>query len=62
MSGNTLRWGILGTAQIARKNWRAIQDSGNSTIVAVASRELERSRKVIAACQAQGPVETVPDG
>ena len=60
MSGNTLRWGILGTAQIARKNWRAIRDSGNP-IVAVASRELKRSRQFIAECQAEVPFETVPE-
>jgi predicted dehydrogenase len=59
VSGNKLRFGILGTAQISRKNWRAIRDSGNS-IVAVASRDLERSRKFIAECQAEVPFETVP--
>jgi predicted dehydrogenase len=60
MSLNTLRWGILGTAQIARKNWRAIRDSGSS-IVAVASRDLDRSCKFIAECQAEVPFETVPE-
>ena len=33
------RWGIIGTANIARKNWKAIRNSGNSTLVAVASRD-----------------------
>src|SRR5438105_2549730 len=61
MIGKALRWGILGTAQIARKNWRAIHDSGNSTIVAVASRDLERSRRFIAECQAEVAFETVPE-
>jgi predicted dehydrogenase len=60
MTGNKLRWGILSTAQIARKNWKAIRNTGNSTIVAVASRELERSRRFIAGCQADVPLETAP--
>ena len=60
MNEDALRWGILGTAQIARKNWRAIRDSGNS-LVAVASRDLERSRRFIAECQAEAPFETVPE-
>ena len=60
MSASKLRWGILGTAQIARKNWKAIQLSGNSTVVAVASRDAERARRFIAECQAQAPMEAVP--
>jgi predicted dehydrogenase len=55
-----LRWGILGTAQIARKNWKAIQLSGNSTVAAVASRDEQRSRRFIADCQAEAPMEVVP--
>ena len=55
-----LRWGILGTAQIARKNWRAIQNSGNATVAAVASRNLERSRQFIQECQAEAPMSIVP--
>jgi len=55
-----LRWGIMGTANIARKNWKAIQLTGNSTVAAVASRDLERSRRFIAECQAEAPVESVP--
>ncbi len=45
------RWGILGTANIARKNWKAIHNSGNSTLVAVASRDAGRSQKFIDECQ-----------
>lgn len=60
MSERKIRWGILGTANIARKNWKAIQLSGNSTVAAVASRDLERSRKFIAECQAQAPMESEP--
>jgi predicted dehydrogenase len=54
-------WGILGTANIARKNWQAIQLSGNSTAAAVASRNLDRSRNFIADCQAQAPMENQPE-
>ena len=57
---NKLRWGILGTAGIARKNWRAIRDSGNSVVTAVASRDAARSLKFIAECQRENPAETSP--
>jgi predicted dehydrogenase len=60
MSEGKIRWGILGTANIARKNWKAIQLTGNSTVTAVASRDLERSRGFIAECQAQAPMENKP--
>jgi predicted dehydrogenase len=55
-----LRWGILSTAGIGRKNWRAIRDSGNNLVTAVASRDLERARKFIAECQKAAPAESVP--
>lgn len=61
MSERKIRWGILGTANIAHKNWQAIRLSGNSTVTGVASRELERSRKFIAECQAQVPMECEPE-
>jgi predicted dehydrogenase len=50
----------MGTANIARKNWKAVQLTGNATIVAVASRDLERSRQFIAECQAEAPIDAVP--
>jgi predicted dehydrogenase len=50
----------MGTAQIARKNWRSIRNSGNGTVVAVASRDRERSRQFIRECQAEAPMETAP--
>lgn len=55
-----LRWGILSTAQIVRKNWKAIRNSGNATIVAVASRDSERARRFIEECQFEAPFTTVP--
>jgi predicted dehydrogenase len=55
-----LRWGILSTAGIARKNWRAIHDSGNSVVTAVASRDAARSRQFIDDCQREAPSDTHP--
>jgi predicted dehydrogenase len=54
------RWGILGTANIARKNWKSILNADNSTLTAVASRSLERARQFIGECQASAPHEVAP--
>ena len=54
------RWGILGTATIARKNWQAIRNAENATLAAVASRDGTRSRQFIAECQGQVPFERLP--
>jgi predicted dehydrogenase len=53
MQKTTTRWGILGAAQIARKNWLAIRNSGNGVINAVASRRLDAAASFIDDCQAQ---------
>jgi len=55
-----LRWGILSTAGIARKNWRAIGDSGNSIVTGVGSRDLSRGREFIEGCQSAAAFETTP--
>jgi predicted dehydrogenase len=60
MSNSICRWGILGAATIARKNWKAIRNAGNSTLVAVASREHERAQRFIAECQADAPLIPPP--
>lgn len=60
MNPRKLRWSILSTAEIARKNWKAIQLTSNSTVTAVASRNRERCRRFIAECQKQAPMENVP--
>ncbi|HEY6167068.1 MAG TPA: Gfo/Idh/MocA family oxidoreductase [Verrucomicrobiae bacterium] len=60
MSELKIRWGILGAANIARKNWLAIRNTGNSVVTAVASREAGRARQFITECQAAAPFETVP--
>src|SRR5262245_35676723 len=58
---NKLRWGILGAARIARKNWKAIRHSGNSVITAVASRDLNRARTFVEECQRFEPFERPPE-
>lgn len=60
MSAPKIRWGILSTAEIARKNWKAISNSGNAIVAAVASRDPAKSRKFIAECQAEVPFDVVP--
>ena len=55
-----IRWGILSTAEIARKNWKAILNSGNGVVTAVASRDGKRSRDFIAICQADAPFPQAP--
>lgn len=60
MSKQLCRWGIIGTAQIARKNWQAIQNSGNGRLVAVASRSVERAERYIEENQRQVPYDPRP--
>lgn len=55
-----LRWGILGAADIARKNWQAILNSGQGVVTAVASRDADRARRFIADCQGQCPFPAPP--
>ena len=56
----TCRWGILGTANIARKNWKAIRHSGNGTVTAVASRDAAKAQKFIDECQSDVPFDPAP--
>ncbi|MDP1796385.1 MAG: Gfo/Idh/MocA family oxidoreductase [Planctomycetaceae bacterium] len=60
MSEQPCRWGILGAAEIARKNWQAIRLSGNGTITAVASRTVEKAARFIGDNQAHVPFPAVP--
>tara|TARA_R110000850_G_scaffold202967_30_gene329146 strand:- start:206 stop:1309 length:1104 start_codon:yes stop_codon:yes gene_type:complete len=60
MNNKYCRWGILGTAGIARKNWQAIRNSGNGRLVAVGSRTVERAEEYIAENQAQIPHDPAP--
>lgn len=60
MTEKLCRWGILGTAGIARKNWQAIRHTGNGRLVAVASRTADRAESYIAENQAQVPHHPAP--
>ena len=60
MNAAPTRWGILSTAEIARKNWKAIRNSGNAIVVAVASRELSKSQRFIQKCQSEAPFAAPP--
>jgi predicted dehydrogenase len=55
MTGKVCRWGILGTAGIARKNWKAIRLSGNGVVAAVASRSASSANRFIDECSAEVP-------
>lgn len=61
MTAKHCRWGILGAAFIARKNWQAIRDAGNAILVAVASRDVARARTFIDECQASAPHAALPE-
>ena len=60
MSQTICRWGILGAAEIAQKNWLAIRNAENCTLVAVASRDPQRCRRFIADCQRRAPFDPPP--
>ncbi|QDS91984.1 1,5-anhydro-D-fructose reductase [Roseimaritima multifibrata] len=56
MPTQTCRWGFLSTAAIARKNWKAVCLSGNSTVTAVASRSQDSASRFIDECMAESPM------
>lgn len=60
MKKTPLRWGILGAANIAHKNWKAIWNSKTGRVAAVASRDPERTRRFIRECQAAAPFNPPP--
>ena len=55
-----LRIGFLSTAGIGKKNWKAIFNSGNCAVAAVASRDVQKSRKFIDDCQHEFPFTETP--
>jgi predicted dehydrogenase len=55
-----VRWGILGTANIARKNWKAIRLAENATLAAVASRDAAKAAAFIGECQREVPFDPAP--
>ncbi len=61
MTSNPLRLGVLGAAGILRKkNWQAIQCSGNAIIAALATRDPARTRQFIAERQSEAPLPVTP--
>ena len=60
MHTGVCRWGILGTAGIARKNWQAIRNAPNCSLTAVASRDPERCRRFIRECQRHASFDPPP--
>ena len=60
MKKPVFRWGILSTAQIARKNWQAIRLAGGGVVTAVASRDLKRAQNFINECQKEAPFAVKP--
>jgi len=63
-SNEKLRWGILSTARIARRNWSGMLGSGAATLVAVASRDIAKAQAFIGEMQAAAawPVKPVAHG
>jgi predicted dehydrogenase len=54
------RWGILSTAGIARKNWRAIAKTRQGRVAGVASRDSSAAESFIRECQASCPQKIQP--
>lgn len=54
------RWGILGTATIARKFWQSVRLAENATLAAVASRDPNRAREFCHECHRRFGVEPYP--
>jgi predicted dehydrogenase len=57
---NKLRIGFMSTANIGRQNWKAVFNSGNCVISAVASRDVKRSRQFIREGQREFPFAAEP--
>lgn len=55
-----LKIGFLSTAGIGKKNWKAIFNSGNCVVSAVASREAGKSREFIDDCQREFAFDEKP--
>ena len=61
MSDKKCRWGILGSAGIAQKNWQSIHHAENAELVAVASRDVGKSQNFIERCSSQVPHVNKPE-
>ena len=60
MTEKKCRWGILGSAGIAQKNWQSIHHAENAELLAVASRDQAKAQDFIARCSAQVPHVNAP--
>ncbi|MEM7312955.1 MAG: Gfo/Idh/MocA family oxidoreductase [Planctomycetota bacterium] len=60
MSSKICRWGILGAADIARKNWKSIWTGESGVLTAVASRDAKRAQNFIDECQSSTPFLEAP--
>lgn len=60
MTNRLCRWGLLSTADIAKKNWQAITLSGNARVSAVASRSVEKAEQFIKECSRSCHVDEAP--
>ncbi len=60
LKSEVCRWGILSTAGIAKKNWRAISRSKLGRVSAVASRDVGSAQRFIDECQANCPFDAAP--
>ena len=60
MSNRVCRWGILSSANIARKNWLAIKNSENAVVTAVASRSVAKAQQFIDECSAHSSFDPKP--
>ncbi len=56
-----LRIGFLSAAGIGKKNWKAIFNSGNCVVSAVASRDVQKSRDYIRECQDKNAFNDLPE-
>ena len=61
MKNFTLRWGILSTARIIRRNWQGMRDSGAATLVALASRDLGKATALVDELQEEFPWPVKPE-
>lgn len=57
---NPFRWGILGAANIARSNWRAIAHSDGNVVAGVAARDRARAEQFVRENQALHPFPELP--
>lgn len=60
MPNQVCRWGILSTASISKKNWKAIWKAENAIVTAVASRQKEKAETYISELQAHTPFDSTP--